>query len=61
MEPGQKLFVNCMKSYEEKLNFAESSNDDKDEGHIEEDPHYINRKINRTVFSATLLGLSPIK
>ena len=61
MKPGQKLFVNCMKSYEEKLNFAESSDDNKDDGHTEEDPHYIDCKINKTVFSTTLLGLSPIK
>ena len=63
MKPGQKLCVNCMKSYQEKLNFAESSDDDKNDGHTEEDPDYIDHGINRTVLidSATLLGLSPIK
>ena len=63
MKPGQKLCVNCMKSYQEKLNFAETSDDDKSDGHTEEDPDYIHHEINRTVLSdsATLLGLSPIK
>ena len=63
MKPGQKLCVNCMKSYQEKLNFAESSDDDKNGGHTEEDPDYIDQEINRTTLSdsATLLGLSPVK
>ena len=63
MKPGQKLCVNCMKFYQEKLNFAESSDDDKNDGDTEEDPDYINHEINRAVLSdsATLLGLSPIK
>ena len=52
-----------MKSYQEKLNFAESSDDVKNDGHTEEDPDYIDHEINRTVLSdsATVLGLSPIK
>ena len=52
-----------MKSYQEKLNFRESSDDDKNDGHAEKDPGYIDHKINRTVASdsATLLGISPIK
>ena len=52
-----------MKSYQEKLNFAEYSHDDKNDGHTEEDPDYIDQKINRTTVSdiATLLGLSPVK
>ena len=52
-----------MKLYQENLNFAESSDDDKNDGHTEEHPEYIDHKINRTVLSdnATLLGLSPIK
>ena len=52
-----------MKSYQEKLNFAESSDDDKNDGHTEEDPDYIDQEINRTTLpdSATLLGLSPVK
>ena len=33
MKPGQKLCVICMKSYQENLNFAESSDDDKNDGH----------------------------
>ena len=63
MKPGQKLCVNCMKSYQEKLNFAESSDDDKNGGHTEEDPDYIDQEINRTTLSdsVTLLGLSPVK
>ena len=46
-----------------KLNFVESSDDDKNNGHTEEGPEYIGHKINRTVlsFSATLLWLSPLK
>ena len=62
MKPGQKLYVNCMKLYQEKLNFAESSDDDKNDSHTE-DPDYIDHKINRTTLSdsATLLGLSPAK
>ena len=62
MKPGQKLCVNCIKSNQEKLNF-ESSNDDKNDGHTEEDPEYTDDKTNRTVLSdsATLLELSPIK
>ena len=52
-----------MKSYKEKLNFAESSDDDKNDGHTEEDPDYIDKEINRTTVSdiATFLGLSPVK
>ena len=52
-----------MKSYQEKLNFTESSDDDKNDGHTEEDPDYIDQEINRTTLSdsATLLGLSPVK
>ena len=63
MKPGQKLCVNCMKSSQEKLNFAESSDDDKNDCHTEEDPDYIDQEINRTTLSdsATLLGLSPTK
>ena len=63
MKPGQKLRVNCMKSYQEKLNFAEASDDDKNGGHTEEDPDYIDQEINRTTLSesATLLELSPVK
>ena len=40
-----------------KLNFVESSDDDKNDVHIEEGPEYIDLKINRTVLSdsATLL------
>ena len=46
-----------------KVNFAESSDDDKNDGHTEEDPDYIDHEVNRTVLSdsATLLGLSPIE
>ena len=57
MKTGQKSCVNCMKSYQEKLNFAESSDDDKNDGHTEEDPDYIDQKINRTTLSdsATLI------
>ena len=46
-----------------KLNFVESSDDDKNDVHIEEGPEYIDLKINRTVLSdsATLLWLSPLK
>ena len=49
-----------MKSYQEKLNFAESSDDDKNDGHTEEDPDYIDQKINRTTLSdsATLIVTS---
>ena len=49
-----------MKLYQEKLNFAESIDDDKNDGHTE-DPDYIDQEINRTNLSdsATLLGLSP--
>ena len=63
MKRGQKVCTNCMKSYQEKLNFRESSDDDKNDGHAEKDPEYIDHKINRTVpsDSATLLGISPIK
>ena len=63
MKPGQKLCMNCMKSYQEKLNFAASGDDDKNDGHTEEDPDYIDQEINRTTLSdsATLLGLSPTK
>ena len=52
-----------MKSYQEKLNFAESSDDNKNYGHTEEDPDYIDHEMNRTVLSdsVTLLGLPPIK
>ena len=52
-----------MKSYQEKLNFAESSDDNKNDGHTEEDPDYIDHEMNRTVLSdsVTLLGLPPIK
>ena len=52
-----------MKSYQENLNFAESSDDDKNDGHTEEDPHYIDQEINRTTRSdsATSLELSPVK
>ena len=52
-----------MKLYQETLNFGESNDDDKNDGHREEDSGYIDHKINRTVLSdsATLLGLSPIK
>ena len=52
-----------MKSYQEKLNFEESSDDDKNDGHAEEDPGYIDQEISRTALSdsATLLGLSPVK
>ena len=52
-----------MKLYQEKLNFGESNNDDKNYGHGEEDSGYIDHKVNRTVLSdsTTLLGLSPIK
>ena len=52
-----------MKLYQEKSNFEESNNDDKSDGHREEDSEYIDHKVNRTVLSdsATLLGLSPIK
>ena len=52
-----------MKLYQEKLNFVKSSDDDKNDGHTEEEPEYIDHEINITVFSdsATLLGLSPIK
>ena len=57
------MCVNCMKSHQEKLNFAESSDDDKNGGHTEEDPDYINQEINRATLtgSATLLGLSPVQ
>ena len=34
-----------MKSHQEKLNFAESSDDDKNGGHTEEDPDYIDQEI----------------
>ena len=59
----QQLCVNYMKLYQEKLNFADSSYDDKNDGHTEEDPDYINHEINKTALSdsANLLGLSPIK
>ena len=52
-----------MKSYQEKLNFVESSDDGKNDGYAEEVTEYIDHKINRTALSdsATLLGLSPIK
>ena len=62
MKPGQKLCVDCMKLHQEKLNFAESTDDDKNGGHTEEDPDYIDQEINRTTLSdsATLLGLSPV-
>ena len=62
MKPGQKLCMNCIKLYQEKLNFAESSDDDKNDGHTE-NPDYIDQEINRTTLSdsATLLGLSPVK
>ena len=52
-----------MKSYQEKLNFAESSDDDKNDDHTEENPDYIDQEISRTNLSdsATLLGLSSVK
>ena len=39
------------------------SDDDKNGGHTEEDPDYIDQEINRTTLSdsATLLELSPVK
>ena len=35
-----------MKSYQERLNFAESSDDNKNDGHMEEGPDYIDQEIN---------------
>ena len=51
-----------MKLYQYKLNFGESSDDDKNDGHTEEDPGYTDYKINKTVLSdSATFGLSPIK
>ena len=50
MKPGQKLCVNCMKSYQERLNFAESS-DNKNDSHTEESPDYIDQEINVELLS----------
>ena len=35
-----------MKSYQERLNFAESSDDNNNDGHTEEGPDYIDQEIN---------------
>ena len=68
--------MNCTKSFQKKLNFEESidddhdddddddDDDDKNDNHTEEDPEQINHKLNRTVVSDSatgLIGLSPIK
>ena len=57
------MCVNCVKSYQEKLNFAESSDDNKNDGQTEKNPDYTDHEINRTTLSdsTTLRGLSPIK
>ena len=54
-----------MKSYQERLNFAESR-DNKNDGHTEESPDYIDQEINVELLSVItyldyLLGLSPVK
>ena len=68
MKPEQKLYVNCTKSFQKKLNFVESidddDDDDKNDNHTEEDPEQINHKLNGTVVSDSATGLielSPIK
>ena len=63
MKPWKNLCVNCMKLYQKKLKFLESSDDDKNDGHTEKNPDCIGHEINRTIpsDSANLLGLSAIK
>ena len=46
MKPGQNLCVNCMKLYQEQFNFAESSDDDKNDNHTAEYPYYIDHEMN---------------
>ena len=55
IKPGQKLCVNCVKSYQEKLNFAESSDDDKNDRQTEKNPDYTDHEKNRTTLSVVQL------